>query len=194
MRSRPDARALLYERIRKSPPKFVQITGVPYTVELEVCDDPEKLDHIWLSLEVPSIGRLRAAINTTSLIAKEMGVDPRIRVGTVVGTWAEKPSTGLVECNGMSYVAIEALCEIAYEPMERDPLSEMLMAKLKSAIRVEIWGDLYARELLGVHQIHCRRASTAVPFDVVGRDGALKLYYAAENRTELVLMKYAGQP
>jgi hypothetical protein len=194
MRKRPDARTLLYERIRTSPPKFVHITGVPYTVEPEICDDPEKLDHVWLSVEVPSLGRLRASINTTSRVCKAAGVDPRIRVALVPGTWEEKPQTGLVECDGMNYAAIESLFEIKYEPMEREALSDLLLAKLKSAIRVEIWGDLYARDHLGVHQIHCRRASAGVAVDVIGRDGALKMYFTAENRTELLLMKFTGQP
>ncbi|MGV3530923.1 MAG: hypothetical protein ACO1QR_01030 [Chthoniobacteraceae bacterium] len=194
MRKRPDARTLLYERIRTSPPKFVHITGVPYTVEPEVCEDPEKLDHVWLTLEVPSLGRLRASINTTSRVSKVSGVDPRIRVGIVTGTWDEKPPTGLVECDGMNYAAVESIFDIKYEPMEREPLTEWLLTKLRAAIRVEIWGDLYARDHLGVHQIHSRRASAAMAVDVIGRDGAFKMYFADGNRTELVLMKFAGQP
>ena len=35
------------------------------------------------------------------------------------------------------------------------------MEKMKRAVRAEVWGELYAREHLGIHQIHSRRASCA---------------------------------
>jgi hypothetical protein len=38
------------------------------------------------------------------------------------------------------------------------------------------------------------RASRAVALDVQNRDGALKLYYAADNAAELLLFKFVGQP
>jgi hypothetical protein len=194
MRKRPDDRALLYERIRTSPPKFVHVTGVPYTVEVEVCDDPEKLDHIWMTLEVPTYGRIRAALNTTSRIGREAGLDARIFVGTLTNTWTDKPETGLVECDGQSYTKVEAAAEVSYKAYEREELTELLLPKMKAAVRAEVWGDLYARDHLGIHQIHSRRASAAVPNDIRNRDGALKLYYSQDNLAELFLFKFAGQP
>jgi hypothetical protein len=194
MRKRPDARALLYERIRTAPPKFVHVTGVPYTVEVEQCDDPEKLDHLWLTLEVPSYGRIRAVINTTSRLAREAGLDSRVFVSVLPSSWTEKPETGLLECEGQSYATLEAAVPLTYEPHEQQPLTKWLVEKMKLAIRAEVWGDLYARDHLGVHQIHCRRASSVVSGDLKNRDGALKLYYAQENLAELFLFKFAGQP
>src|SRR5439155_1478009 len=56
MGKKADARALLYERIRSSPPKFMHVVGVPYQVEIERSEDPEKIDHVWLTIEVPPFG------------------------------------------------------------------------------------------------------------------------------------------
>jgi hypothetical protein len=194
MARRPDARALLFERIRTTPAKFVQVRGVPYAVALEETSDPLELDHIWLTLEVPPFGRLRVVINTLSRLNRDAGFDARIRVGIVRSTYSEKPATGLEECAGQDYALIEATQKINYEPFEREALSEMLIAKMKIAVRAEVWGDLYARDHLGIHQVHSRRASCAVTHDFKNRDGALKLYYQADNLAELFLFKFCGQP
>ena len=194
MARRPDARTLLFEKIRTSPPKFVHIRGVPYTVAIEESDDPLKIDHVYLNVEVPPFGRLRACINTLSRLNRDAGFDGRIRVGIVRSTYTEKPSPGLEECAGLDYAKQEEKHNIFYEFYEHAPLTEMLVAKMKAAIRVEIWGELYARDHLGVHQIHSRRASCAVSLDLKGRDGALKLYYPQENLAEAFLFKFCGQP
>lgn len=191
---RPDARALLFEKIRTTPPKFVHVTGVPYSVEQEVADDPEKVDHVWLTLEVPPFGRVRAAVNTTSRLCRDGGADARIRVGIVLTPYDEKPAPGLLEDPGQDYRKIEAAFSVKYDEYDSAKLMELLMERGKKAVRVEVWGDLYAKEHLGVHQIHSRRASTAVPTDLRNRDGALKLYYAEPNVAELFLFKFHGQP
>src|SRR5688572_17123706 len=121
MRKRPDARALLYERIRTAPPKFVHVTGVPYTVEAEICEDPEKLDHVWMTMEVPPYGRVRAAVNTISRVARQRGEDSRVFVAMIPGTYTEKPQAGLVECEGQSYAKLEAAIPIAYTWYELGP-------------------------------------------------------------------------
>ena len=192
MARKPDARTLLFEKIRTAPPKFVHVTGVPYIVEIEKDDDPANVDHVWLTLEVPPFGRLRAAVNTVSRLNRNAGFDPRIRVGIVPAPWTEKPETGLVEERGQDYALIEAALPVTYEYYERDPLAEMLMAKAKVAVRAEAWGELYARDHLGIHQIHSRRASCAIATDLKNRDGALKFYYT-DNTSELFLFKFCGQ-
>jgi len=191
---RPDARALLFERIRTSPPKFVHVTGVPYAAEREPANEANVADHVWITLEAPPFGRLRVAVNTFSRINQASGFDPRVRVGIVKSAWTEKPAPGLVEEPGQDYAKIEKLMPIAYEPFEPDALAELLLERGKRAVRVEVWGDLYARDHLGVHQIHSRRASCAVSIDLKGRDGAIKFYYAEENAAELFLFKFCGQP
>jgi hypothetical protein len=191
---RPDPRAILFERIRTSPPKFVHLVGVPYAVQVEAATDPLKLDHVWITLEVPPFGRLLISINTLSKWSRDAGFDARVRLAIVPSTYLEKPNTGLEEFPGFDYARIEATEKPAFQIYEREALAELLAAKAKIAIRAEVWGELYASDHIGLHQIHSRRASTAVPRDLKNRDGALKLYYPEENRAELLLFKFAGQP
>ena len=193
MRRKPDARALLFERIRTSPAKFVHVLGVPYAVQLEPVTDPSYLDHVWITIEAPPFGRLRVVVNTLSRINRDAGFDSSIRLGIVRTTWTEKPTPGLVESEGFRYDAIELTHQIEFVEYQRDPLAELIIAKAKAAIRVEVWGDLYASDHLGIHQLHSRRASNALPQDVKNRDGALRFYYNEENLAELLLFKFSGQ-
>ncbi len=193
MGRKADARALLFERIRTSPPKFVHVVGVPYIVEIEPVAEMQEADHVWLTVEAPPFGRLCCAINTLSRLNRDAGFDPRVRVGIVPSTWSEKPATGLEEIPGLDYEMVEASYPVSYETYERDALAALLVARSKLAVRAEVWGDLFARQTLGMHQIHSRRASSAVPLDIRKRDGALKLYYAADNSAEMFLFKFSGQ-
>lgn len=193
MARRPDARALLFERIRTSPPKFVHVRGVPYTVAIEENPDPLKIDHVYLNVEVPPYGRLRVAINTLSRLSRDAGFDPRVRVGIIRSTYTEKPMPSLEECAGLDYAKQEEKHGITYEPYEQEALRELLIPKMKAAIRAEIWGELYARDHVGIHQVHCRRGSKAMPQEVKNRDGALKLYYPQDNLAEAFLFKFDGQ-
>lgn len=193
MPRRPDARTLLFEKIRNSAPKFVHVTGVPYAIEQRPVDDPTKADVIWLTVEAPPFGRLRASINTTSALNRDGGFAPEIRVGTVKSTWTEKPPPGLVEDPGQDYAKIDAAFQVEYVAMDRDSLFNLLKDRAKKAVRAELWGELYASETLGIRQIHCRRKSNGFGADTRNRDGALKLYYADENAAELYLFKFDGQ-
>lgn len=199
MPRRPDARTLLFEKIRNSPPRFVHVTGVPYTVEFrpgKVSEEggvAEEPDAIWMTIEAPPFGRLRASISISSRLCKEAGKDPGVRVGIVKSTWSEKPPPGLVEDPGQDYAKIEAAFKVPYLEQTREELAEMLISRAKKAVRAEVWGDLYATDTLGIRQIHCRRASDGVSVDMKNRDGALKLYYADENAAELFLFKFSGQ-
>lgn len=191
---RPDARAILFERIRTSPPKFVHVVGVPYFVESEAATDPERVDHVWITLEVPPFGRMRLAVNTLSRLNRDAGFDGRIRVGVMRSTYAEKPATGLEEFPGLDYGKLESSGNVFYEQFEREALSELLVTKAGAAVRVEVWGELYARDHIGLHQIHSRRKSCAVSLELRNRDGALKFYYAADSAAEMLLFKFCGQP
>ncbi len=190
---KPDARTLLFERIRSRPAKFVHVRGVPYAVAQEAAENPDDSDHIHLTLEVPPFGRLRAAVNTFSKLNRAAGFDARIRMGIVPAPYEKKPDAGLEELPGQDYAQLEAILPIAYESHDREALAALLMEKMKRAVRAEVWGELYAREHLGIHQIHSRRASCAVDKDIRNRDGALKLYYA-DGLSELLLFKFCGQP
>ena len=50
------------------------------------------------------------------------------------------------------------------------------------------------QDVPGIHQLHSRRGSHAVPKDHLGRDGAVQFYFAESQRSELLLFKFAGQP
>lgn len=193
MARKADGKTLLFEKIRNSPAKFVHVTGVPYAVETEKEEEDGKIDHIWITIEAPPYGRLRCVLNTLSLINREGGFDHRVRLGIVKSEWKEKPPTGLEEHPGQDYGVLEAVVAVDYTPHERDALSEILLEKGKMAVRVEVWGILFAGESLGVHQIHSRRASCGVTLDLKNRDGAIKLYYP-DNTAELLLFKFCGQP
>jgi hypothetical protein len=180
MPRRPDARTLLFEKIRTSPARFVHVIGVPYLVEEPPQEDPALRDALWLTIEVPPYGRLR--------------VDDRVRLGIVAGTWTEKPTPALNEDRGQDYRKLEAAFGVTYQEYDRENLAALLAERAKKAVRAEVWGDLYAQETLGVRQVHCRRASTGVKEDPRNHDGALKLYYAEGSMTEIFLFKFAGQP
>jgi hypothetical protein len=191
---KPDARTLLFERIRTRPAKFVHVRGVPYAVQMEESEDIARVDHIYLTIEAPPFGRIRAAVNTLSRLNRDAGFDPRVRMAIVSATYEKKPEPGLEELPGQDYAQLEAILPITYEYYEHEALAQLLMEKMKRAIRVEVWGELYATNHIGIHQIHSRRASCAVTKDVVNKDGALKLYYTADNLSELLLFKFCGQP
>jgi len=129
-----------------------------------------------------------------SRLNRTAGQDARVRVAIQSSTWTEKPETGLLESDGQNYAVVEASSKVKYDEYDQAALAELLSNRAKTAVRAEVWGDLYARDHLGVRQIHSRRASKAVTEDIVGRDGALKLYYPEENKAELFLFKFYGQP
>jgi hypothetical protein len=195
MGRKADARTVLFERIRSSPAKFVHVVGVPYAVEAEQdLIDAEKNDHVWITVEAPPFGRLRCAVNTLSRLNRDAGFDPRVRVAIMTTNWTERPPTTLEEVNGLDYSALDVQLGLTYEFYEHQPLTDLLIERAKSAVRAEVWGELYAGETLGVHQIHSRAASCAVKVDLKGRDGALKLYYAKDNLAEMFFFKFCGQP
>jgi hypothetical protein len=103
------------------------------------------------------------------------------------------PAAGLVAATGLDYGVLEAEQAIQYVPTDRPALERLLLAKGRRAMFAEAWGQFYVRAHLGVHQIHSRRASLAVPRDHVGQDGALRFYFDS-GVCEMLLFKFAGQP
>lgn len=194
MGRKADARTLLFEKIRSSPAKFVHVVGVPYAVELEEDADPLRNDRVWITIEAPPFGRLRCSVNTCSRLNRDAGADDKVSVAIMTSNWTERPPTQLEEMNGLDYAIISAQVGLTFEPHEPAALREMLVTRAKSAVRAEVWGELFATDTLGVHQIHCRRASAGQKKDFKSRDGALKLYYAQDNAAEMFFFKFAGQP
>lgn len=171
---------------------YVHLVGIPYEVLIEPHPNEEMVDHVWCDLQIPPCGKLRLTINTSSRLNQRAGFDPRVRMATLPSVYESRPEPFIREAPPLDYREIEAAQTVDYVRYDHDPLEALLLAKGKRAMRVEAWGELYIRNHLGVHQLHSRRASSAVPVDVLGRDGAMKLYYA-DQTAEMLLFKFSGQ-
>lgn len=174
--------------------EFVHVAGEIQSVIVETSDDERKIDHVWLDIRAGEHGALRISLSTLSRISRNAGLDPRVRLGVLPLIWTELPQPGVEPADVFDYAAIEAAHRIQYVTHERHALEMLLVDKARRAIFAEAWGELYARSHAGVHQIHSRRASFAVHEDVIGKDGALRLYFAPGNQCEMLLFKFAGQP
>jgi hypothetical protein len=152
------------------------------------------MDHVWLTLDIGNGLEMRASLNTVSRRNREAGFEERIRTGVLISHYDQLPDVGVFEAGGLDYAEHEQRANIFYEYYSQAQMETMFAEKTKRALLVEIWGDIYARHHIGIHQIHSRRASCAVSDDIIGRDGALRFYYAEENACELLLFKFCGQP
>ena len=68
-----------------------------------------------------------------------------------------------------------------------------MIEKLNRSLLIEGWGEFYLRVHSGIHQVHSRRASRAVPADYPERDGAIRFYFKQNGLAELLLFKFCGQ-
>ena len=174
--------------------EFVRLSGEIAGVVIETSDRPEKVDHVWIDVRAGEFGTLRISLSTCSRQSRAAGFDPRIWLGTVRSLWSELPVAGVFPSHPLNYAVLDSAQPIDYVPFDRPALEELLLEKASRAVCAEAWGELYVRGHAGVHQIHSRRASFAVPADQVGRDGALQFYYQDPAICELLLFKFAGQP
>ncbi len=189
-RPEPDPRAELVEHRGE----FVRIAGEIAGIGYEHGRDVRGRDHMWISIRAGRFGPLRVAINTFSVINFESGFDARISVGIARSTYEALPEAGVFACDGFDYAKLEAGYAVQYELCVQERVETHVADRVRRAIFAEAWGDLYARNHPGVHQVHSRRASCAVPRDIVGRDGALRFYFAEESHCETLLFKFCGQP
>jgi hypothetical protein len=173
-------------------PIQAHLIGIPYKVELEIAPTPSRVDHVWITVQVPPCGGVLLSVNTLSRLNLLGGFDPRVRLGILPSRWEEKPEPLLEPWDGLDYTTIEAQSPVDFQEWEHEALGEMLMGRARAALRIEAWGELYRRDTLGLHQIHSRRASCAVSADVIGRDGALR-FYLPDGAAEMLLFKYCGQ-
>ncbi len=158
--------------------------------EVEKYDNPDEVDHVWIRMDIG--GEIRVAVNTLSIRNRLAGFDPRVRVGIVRGTGTALPAPGAEVCLRMDYADIEAATNVFFEHYERGKLEALLLDCCAKARMLEVWGAPYSSLRQGIHQVHSRRASCAVPEDISGSDGALKFYF--ESGTLLLLFKFCGQP
>jgi len=174
--------------------QFSRVVGKPTHVQIEYNSHESRVDHVWITLQVSEYGHMRAAVNTLSKLNRDAGFDERVRVGMVREPWQTLPETGIFYCESLDYTGIESRANVFYEFRTKPEMEELLTRKAETAILIEVWGDIYAHNHVGIHQIHSRRASCAIAQDIIGRDGALKFYYAEEQASEMLLFKFCGQP
>ena len=166
------------------------------TCAIEQDPDPRKIDHVWITVRAVEFGRVQISLSTASRQSRALGFDPRVRLGIVRATWTELPPEGVrVVSMPIDYATtFEAAQAVDYVPFERTALERLLIEKAGRAIFVEAWGEFYIRAHIGIHQIHSRRASNAVPREVIGQDGAIRFYFREGKTSETLLFKFDGQP
>jgi hypothetical protein len=171
----------------------VRVVGRPLRQEVERNPNPATRDHFWITISVAGLGPVLLSINTSSLRNRRAGFDDRIRVGRVRSPYHRPPTGGMSRSRLLNYRSIEENANVFYEYYEREALENLLGELTSRASWVQAWGVAFARQTLGVHQIHCRRASCAVAEDLLQMDGALRFFRAEEAEAELLLFKFCGQ-
>jgi len=171
----------------------VRLIGVPISFALEVDRVPANIDHFWITVGIGSGEPIRIALSTHSRQNAAAGFDPRMRVAVIPETWTELPLPLLEKSPGLNYAEIDSAFSPIYLEHDRAGLDEMLTDRASRSVMIEAWGELYIRAHLGIHQVHSMRASSSVPRDYAGRDGAIRFYFPGET-SELLLFKYCGQP
>jgi hypothetical protein len=182
-----------YPEIHSRQDEFVVVAGELVDYAAETGSDPVNIDHFWITIRTGDPGLLRIAINTFSRDNAAAGFDPRIRVGIVASTWSALPAAGVFKCHGLDYAEIESKGVVTFAEYERPALEQLLAEKIRRAIFIEAWGELYARDHLGIHQVHSQRASCSMRKDYQGRDGAIRFYFGEDSTAEMLLFKYCGQ-
>ena len=182
-----------YPQLLSRDGEFLRAAGEPITFAAETDRVPSNIDHFWITLRIGSGDPLRVALSTRSRQNASAGFDPRVRVATVASTWSELPTAGLHACARLDYHEIESLQPVTYVEYERPALEVLLADKTSRAVLIEVWGEFYVRNHIGLHQVHSRRASCSVLKDYEGRDGAIRFYFQ-DGTAEMLLFKYCGQP
>lgn len=172
--------------------RSVRVAGERIGYRIEPNENVDRIDHLFVTLHAGAAGVIEMALNTYSLRNLRRGLDPRVRLAVVSSTWSALPEAGIFPSTGLAYATIEAENSVVYHGFERAALEELLIEKIKSAVFVEGWGDLYLRLQPGIHQVHSRGKSAVAPNDS-GRDGAVRFYFEQGAATELILLKYFGQ-
>jgi len=173
--------------------QFLRVVGTVVRAEIEQSDFPERIDHVWITLDVGRGGeQWRLSINTLSLKSKQAGLDPRIRVALICSTWNNLPTPGVFETPGFSYSSVKIPEGVRFEERSKEEMEALLLTLANDALLVEAWGVPYDHRGKGLHQIHSRAASSTVSKHLHDRDGALRFYFANQCAT-WVLLKFHGQ-
>ena len=154
---------------------------------------PENTDHVFVTLDAGLSLPVILSLNTLSFRNRVAGHDPRIRLASLRWRWTRLPARGLYPLEFFDYDTVELLENVEFRVFERVALEEYFALRCANCRLVEAWGVPYHRAQPGLHQIHSRRASCAVPEDLRGRDGAVRFYFDEDQRSELALLKFCGQ-
>ena len=174
--------------------RYVCVAGEIASVVIEQEEEERKIDHVWIHVRAGEFGRVEISLSTASRQSRALGFDPRVRVAVIRSTWSELPVAGVrARETPLDYATLEAEHPVDYAPLERTAIERLLIDKGRRALFVEAWGEFYIRAHIGIHQIHSRRASKAVPRDVIGQDGAIRFYFREAQASEMLLFKFDGQ-
>ncbi|MEO8205022.1 MAG: hypothetical protein ABI615_02500 [Chthoniobacterales bacterium] len=180
------------DRPEFSQPTFVHGIGKSIQAQVEFTSDSRRLDHVWIRMDTGVGFPIRISVNTLSKWNRDAGFDSRVRVGIVSDVWETPPPLTFEKWEHFDYAEIEGTANVFYEYYERDALEKFLLGRCLRARFLEVWGMTYGPRKPGIHQIHCRGASCAIPTSIKGQDGALQFYYP-DQKWELVLFKFCGQ-
>jgi hypothetical protein len=175
---------------------LVRVVGTVRQARVEPSLDAVNIDHVHLTLTADIKCPVEVAINTLSRRNRDAGFDAHVRVGRLRESWTELPLVSVNSLQRFDYADFETHANVIYETLERAEIETLLLDAAARCVRVEAIGTPYHRRpIVGIHQIHSRRASCAVPEDLPGRDGALRFYFDAPEREALWLFfKFCGQP
>ncbi len=191
--SGPFTREQVRALIAVEPRRLMHVVGEPVSAEVEIARRAELIDHVWLTLNAGSFGPVRAAIATWSKRNADAGFDERVRLGVGRIECTLPHPRGVFSSPGLAYENLEASHNIFFEYQSRLQMEEWLIAEIAKSDLIEIWGRVYTRKHIGVHEIHSMRASCAVPVDELNHDGAMLLHRTRESTAKWCLLKFCGQ-
>ena len=172
---------------------LVRVVGTVAGFAVENSARPENNDHFFVTVEAGLSTPLVLSLNTLSFRNRVAGFDPLVRLGTLSWRWSRLPPRGLYPLELFDYETVELLENVELHPRSREAMEEYFAMHCANCRLIEAWGAPYHRAQPGLHQIHSRRASNAVPEDLRGRDGAVRFYFDEDQRSELALLKFSGQ-
>jgi len=179
--------------IAVQPRRLMHVVGEPVSAEVEIARRPDLIDHVWLTVNAGDFGPVRAAIATWSKRNAEAGFDERMRLGSARIECTLPHPQGVFSSPGLDYDTLEASHNIFYEYKSQQQMEEWLLTEIEKSDLIEIWGRIYTRKHIGVHEIHSMRASCAVPEDERNHDGAMLLHRTRESTAKWCLLKFCGQ-
>jgi hypothetical protein len=171
----------------------VRVTGEVAGFRIEQSARAENVDHVFVTVDAGLASPLILSINTLSFRSRMAGHDPRIRLGCLRSSWTRLPPRGLYPLEFFDYETAELIGGVEFRVQSRAEMEDYLALHCGNCRLIEAWGVPYHRAQPGLHQIHSRRASNAVPEDRRGQDGAVRFYFDDGQRSELALLKFSGQ-